>query len=123
MLTRQINRTIARTSQLKMDNQPFLDFLNNKTSSLIPQRSQLRTANSQDIYVSHKGVSRDQATAFLTSKNITGKNVMVFVDASHTIGMKRLLIRYHYEKNIYKGHGEPVDVLTKENPTNFTELN
>lgn len=50
---------------------------------------------------------------FFTSKNIKNKNVLVFVDGSHEIGIKRLISRQHYEKNIYQGYGEPVDILTK----------
>jgi len=95
MLARHLNRSIVQCSQLKTDNQPFLDFLSNNTASLSAKRASQRVVNSQDVHVSRLAVTRDEATAFMTSRSIQNKNVLVCVDGSHLIGMKRLLSRQH----------------------------
>ena len=58
----------------------------------------------------------------MIKKDIKSKNVLVNIDGSHIMGMKRLLCKNHLNKNVYKGHGEPVDILAKSNPVEFTRV-
>ena len=49
----------------------------------------------------------------MKKKGITNKKVLVNVDSSHMMGMKRVTARDYLEKNVYKGYGEPTNILTK----------
>lgn len=56
---------------------------------------------------------------FFHSKDIKNKAVLINVDPSHLIGIKRNLALQYMNTNIYKGQSEPLDVLTKRNPASF----
>ncbi len=58
----------------------------------------------------------------MIKKDIKAKNVLVNIDGSHIMGMKRLLCKNHLNTNVYKGYGEPVDILAKSNPVKFTKV-
>jgi hypothetical protein len=58
----------------------------------------------------------------MTQRDIQNKNVLVNIDASHLMGIKRIVARQYLSKNVYKGNGDPVDILTKTNPSKFISL-
>lgn len=58
----------------------------------------------------------------MTQRDIKNKNVLINIDASHLMGIKRIVARQFFAKNVYKGKGEPVDILTKANPSQFVSL-
>lgn len=58
----------------------------------------------------------------MTKKGISGKNVLINIDPSHLMGMKRLIFKSYLKTHVYKGQGDPVDILAKENPIEFTKI-
>ena len=64
----------------------------------------------------HNPLSREQVQTFFESRKIRDQTVLVSAEGSHLRGMRRLLIREPMVKNVYKGRGEPLDALTKDNP-------
>jgi hypothetical protein len=89
---------LARLSQnCSNTSQPFLDFLANTESGLSSKRGTHRSVAS-DVFVTRNPVSRAEAISFMTKKNIVNKSVLLNIDQSHLIGMKRLLSKNYLEK-------------------------
>lgn len=55
----------------------------------------MRSASGVDIAVSRNPVTREEATEFMKKKGITKKKVLVNVDPSHAIGMRRSLVKQY----------------------------
>lgn len=67
-------------------------------------------------------MAREEVIDFFNKKGIIGKNVLINIDYSHLIGIKRLLCKQYLVNNVYKGHGDPVDILSKDNPSTFSDI-
>lgn len=46
-----------------------------------------------------------------------GSKIVLNIDPSHLIGIKRLMAKNHLEQNVYKGISEPENFYTKVNPS------
>lgn len=113
MITKQLLKVFNSFSS---KSEPFLEFLASKAASIEVKKGSMRTALGMDIAVSRIPVSRAEATEFMKKKGITKKKVLVNVDSSHVIGMRRSLAKNYMEVNVYKGQGESPDILSKDNP-------
>jgi hypothetical protein len=120
MIARRLLRVVNCFST---GSEPFLEFLSQKKPSIQVKRGTMRTALGMDIAVTRDPVSRDEATEFMKKKGIINKKVLVNVDPSHAMGIRRILVKQFMETNVYKGHGEPLDVLTKDNPSYLVSSN
>ena len=101
----------------------FEKFLNTRANHLTFKRQAGRLNNSlSEVFVPHHPLSRETVQAFFEKHDIKKKIVLINVDSSHLMGMRRLLIRQHFEKNVYKGQGSPVDELAKHNPSIFIDF-
>jgi len=63
-----------------------------------------RNSIGSEVYVPYKSVEKNKIESFFEEKNISNKNILINVDHSHLIGMKRLVIGEYLEQNVYKGH-------------------
>ena len=69
-----------------------------------------------EVHVPHNPLPREVIKAFFEKNSIKNQTVLINVEASHMMGMSRLMTKQYMVDNIYKGKEEPVDELTKLNP-------
>jgi hypothetical protein len=59
---------------------------------------------------------------FFHKKDIKNKAVLINIDPSHLMGIKRNVALQYMNANVYKGNSEPLDVLKKSNPASFVSM-
>ena len=83
---------------------PFENFLSSAKTELSMKRNPGRNSLGSEIHVPNKKITREAALEFFEEKNIKNKVVLVNVDSSHLLGMKRLISLENLNANVYKGN-------------------
>jgi hypothetical protein len=74
------------------------------------------------VHVPHNALSREYVQDFFNKKDIKNKAVLVNVDPSHLMGIKRHISLQYLNTNVYKGNSDPLDILKKHNPATFVSM-
>ena len=96
---------------------PYEAFLASTKKELTIKRNPGRSSLGAEVLVPHIRVSREAVQDIFDSEEIKNKNVLLNVDSSHLLGMRRAVSLEYMDQNVYKGNSDPVDILNKRNPS------